>query len=164
MISWHHHLVLDTFRVSARNVTKALDGVYPKAVRDVLAIVHNLPSNIAQIVCSYCHRDDTVRNVIECASTQSEFAKIFITRKPVGEQGKLAVLRSCFSSSTVLIHVDDSPDVLRKFQQLIVEKGSACNWRLVGVSINHEDKVQGVPYCINVREALQHIWQKTGLA
>ena len=156
--------MLDTFRVSARNVTKALDGVYPKAVRDVLAIVHNLPSNIAQIVCSYCHRDDTVRNVIECASTQSEFAKIFITRKPVGEQGKLAVLRSCFSLSTVSIHVDDSPDVLREFQQFIVEKCSACSWRVVGSSIKHKDKVQGVPYCISVREALQYIRQKTGLA
>ena len=112
VISWDHHLVLDTLRVSSRNVVKASAGEYPRAVKDVLAIVHGLPSNIAQIVCSYCHRDDTVQNVIQCASNQTEFAKIFITRKPTGEQGKLAVLRSHFSLSTVLIHVDDSPEVL----------------------------------------------------
>ena len=86
VISWDHHLVLDAFRVSARNVTRALDGVYPRAVRDVLAVAHNLPSNIAQSVCSYCDRDDTVRIVIQCASVQSERAKIFITRKPIGDR------------------------------------------------------------------------------
>ena len=65
----------------------------------------------------------------------------------------------------MLIHVDDSPDVLGEFQQFIVEKGSACQWRVVGIAIKHcKDKVQGVPYCLNVREALQYIRQKTGLA
>ena len=55
-----------------------------------------------------------------------------------------------------MIHVDDSPDVLGEFQQFIVEKGSACQWRVVGIAIKHcKDKVQGVPYCLNVREALQ---------
>jgi hypothetical protein len=164
VISWDHHLVLDTFRVSSRNAVKASAGEYPRAVKDVLAIVHGLPSNIAQIVCSYCHRDDTVQNVIQCASNQTEFAKIFITRKPTGEQGKLAVLRSHFSLSTVLIHVDDSPEVLGEIQGFINEQGNTCNWRVVGISIRNKRQIPGVHYCINVREALQYIRQKTGLA
>lgn len=164
VISWDHHLVLDTFRVSSRNVVKASAGEYPRAVKDVLAIVHGLPSNIAQIVCSYCHRDDTVQNVIQCASNQTEFAKIFITRKPTGEQGKLAVLRTHFSLSTVLIHVDDSPEVLGEIQGFINEQGNTCNWRVVGISIRNKRQIPGVHYCINVREALQYIRQKTGLA
>jgi hypothetical protein len=164
VISWDHHLVLDTFRVSYRNAVKASAGEYPRAVKDVLAIVHGLPSNIAQIVCSYCRRDDTVQNVIQCASNQTEFAKIFITRKPTGEQGKLAVLRSHFSLSTVLIHVDDSPEVLGEIQGFINEQGNTCNWRVVGISIRNKRQIPGVHYCINVREALQYIRQKTGLA
>ena len=106
-----------------------------------LRLCTGLPSNIAQIVCSYCHRDDTVQNVIQCASNQTEFAKIFITRKPTGEQGKLAVLRSHFSLSTALIHVDDSPEVLGEIQGFINEQGNTCNWRVVGISIRNKRQI-----------------------
>ena len=34
----------------------------------------------------------------------------------------------------------------------------------VGISIRNKRKIPGVLYCINVREALQFIRQKTGLA
>ena len=52
VISWDHHLFVDTFRVSSRNVVGASEGEYPRAVKDVLAIVHGLHSNNAQVVCS----------------------------------------------------------------------------------------------------------------
>jgi hypothetical protein len=63
-----------------------------------------------------------------------------------------------------LIHVDDSPEVLSEIRQFVDEQGNACNWRVVGISIRNKRKIPGVHYCINVREALQFIRQKTGLA
>jgi hypothetical protein len=126
--------------------------------------VHGLHSNIAQVVDSYSYRDDTVQNIIQWDSNLTELAKIFITRKPTGEQGKLAVLRLHFSLSTVLIHVDDSPEVLSEIRQFVDEQGNACNWKVIGISIRNKRKILGVHYCINVREALQFIRQKTGLA
>ena len=75
-------------------------------------------------------------------------------RKPTGEQGKLTVLRSHFSLSTVLIHVDDSPEVLSEIREFIDEQGNTCNWRVVGMSVRSKRKIPGVHYCINVRKAL----------
>ena len=67
VISWDRHQVLDTFRISAKRVVKASNGVYPKETQDVLQTVHQLPNcKIAQIVLSYCHIDYTVQNV--CAT------------------------------------------------------------------------------------------------
>ena len=126
--------------------------------------MHGLHSNIAQVVDSYSYRDNTVQNIIQWASNQTELAKIFITRKPTGEQGKLAVLRSYFSLSTVLIYVDDLPEVLSEIRQFVDEQGNACNWKIIGISIRNKRKFLGVHYCINVCEALQFIRQKTGLA
>lgn len=68
---------------------------------------------------------------------------------------KRAVLRSLFSLSTVLIHVDDSPEVLEEIRQFVDEQGNACNGRVVGISIRNKRKIPGVHFCINVREAIK---------
>ena len=75
----------------------------------VLRTVRQLPNiKIAQVVFSFCHLEDTVRKVMRCASNQSELAGTFISRKPTGPLGKLAVLQELFSLDSSVYHVDDS--------------------------------------------------------
>lgn len=134
VISWDHHEVLDTFRISAQKVVKASNGVYPQETQDILRTVHHLlDCKMAQIVLAYCHKDYTVQNVCACTSNQPELAKTLISRKPTGPTGKLAVLQRLFEISSPVFHVDDSPEVLEEFQQFLESKPS-CVWKVIGTS------------------------------
>jgi hypothetical protein len=156
-ISWDHHQVLDTFRHSNRRVSRDSGGIYPRETQDVLGTVRQLPNiKIAQVVLSYCHLEDTVRKVLRCASNQSELAGTFISRKPTGPLGKLAVLQELFSLDSSVYHVDDSPEVLGEIDQFI-KAHPQCAWKVVGISVPGKRTASGVSYYRNVAEALSAI-------
>lgn len=162
VISWDHHQVLDTFRHSGRRISRAEGGQYPAETRKVLETAHRLTANLVQVVLSYCHRPETVRSVVQCATQQSELAKIIVSRKPDGPLGKLAALKALFSTSTYLIHVDDSAEVLTEIRDYI--RGRNTNWKIIGVTVPRKPIVEGVLYVRNVQEALETILKRTGLA
>jgi hypothetical protein len=156
-ISWDHHQVLDTFRHSNRRVSRDSGGIYPRETQDVLGTVRQLPNiKIAQVVLSYCHLEDTVRKVLRCASNQSELAGTFISRKPTGPLGKLAVLQELVSLDSLVYHVDDSPEVLGEIDQFI-KAHPQCAWKVVGISVPGKRTASGVSYYRNVAEALSAI-------
>ena len=163
VISWGHHQVLDTFRHSRKRISRAQGGQYPEETQRVLENCHQLAAKLAQIVLSYCHKPETVQNVYQRASRQPEVAKIVVSRKPDGPLGKLAVLRALFSTSTPIVHIDDSADVLKEFRDFI-RAHKSVNWRIIGISVPGKPVVEGVPYVCNVKEALETILKRTGLA
>ena len=75
--------------------------------------------------------------------------------------GKLAALRALFSTSTPLVHIDESADVLTELRDYI-RAHKSINWRIIGISVPGKP-VEGVPYVRNV-EALETILKRTGLA
>ena len=156
-ISWDHHQVLDTFRHSNRRVSRDSGGIYPRETQDVLGTVRQLPNiKIAQVVLSYCHLEDAVRKVLRSASNQSELAGTFISRKPTGPLGKLAVLQELVSLDSLVYHVDDSPEVLGEIDQFI-KAHPQCAWKVVGISVPGKRTASGVSYYRNVAEALSAI-------
>ena len=142
---------------------RASGGIYPKETQDVLKFAHKVRAGIAQIVLSHCHRDDTVANVIERASNQTELSKILISRKPTGDTGKLSVLQSLFSLDTPVYHIDDSPEVIEEFKWFL-QSNKSCVWKIVGIFVPKKQVIPGISYCKNVGEALDLILQRSGLA
>lgn len=160
VISWDHHQVLDTFRSSNRRVERDSEGVYPEPTREVLRTVFELEAltqfKVAQIVLSYCHKQETVNSVLRCTSNQPELSGVFVSRRPTGEKGKLAILRRLFSLNSLVYHVDDSPEVLEEIQTF-VQSNPQCGWQPIGISVPRKRQIQGVVYYRNIKEAFAAI-------
>ena len=116
----------------------------------------------AQVVLSYCHHPTTVENVRRLCISQPEFVRIYISRKPTGPVGKLAVLKSVFALQHPVIHIDDSPEVVTEIRAFL-RRTPECQWKVIQIKCGRKALVNGVVNCANVREAAQIIFTKTGL-
>ena len=86
-----------------------------------------------------------MRNVLRCASNQPELAGTFLSRKPTGEKGKLAVLRRLFTLDSLVYHVDDSPEVLEEISNFI-KANPQCAWVVLGFRVPRKWAVPGVSH------------------
>ena len=164
VIAWDHHQVLDTFR-KGRSAEHSTYQDLPQQTQQVIELVHRgFPvCQFAQVVLSYCHHPDTVANVRRLCTPREEFIKVYISRKPTGQLGKLAILRSVFDLSKPLFHIDDSPEVCTEIRDFL-RKHKDCNWKVIQIKCGKKRLVSGIPHCANVREAAEVIFAKTGLA
>ena len=164
ILSWDHHLVLDTYRLSLKRVSKSAGGYYPQESRRVLQTAHHQQlCRFTQIILSYCHAPYTVNNVLTCAGHQPEISRTLITRHPTGPKGKLSVVRELVRFETPFFHIDNSPEVLEEFQRFL-SANSNCVWKIIGISVPRKRVIPGIIYCRNVGEALSTILERTGLA
>ena len=114
-----YHNVLDVHRTSWRSATRYWDSVGEPCVNAIqkLAVYFNT------IVCSYCHSDFRVNRAIEACQNklvhpnkQLNPKLVVVTRHPVGEYGKLAVLQALIDpGNSVSFHVDDGVHILQEF-------------------------------------------------
>ena len=164
IISYDHHNVLDSYRLSLKRVSKAADGYYPPESRQVSQTAFHQPlCKFTQIILSYCHAEYTVRNVLTCTSHQQEVSRTLISRHATGEKGKFSVLRALVRLDTPLFHIDDSAEVIEEFRQFLSVTPS-CVWKIIGISVPRKRVIPGVIYCRNVGEALSTILDRTGLS
>eukprot|EP00435_Cladocopium_sp_Y103_P063283 s268_g24.t2 len=151
VLSWDFHQVLDKFRASRRYHEKCSWATLPTQCIQELQRASGFP-DIAQIVLSYCHIQDTKDNVLW---NQSQFSRIIITRKPAGAKGKLACLKKLVRTGRVL-HIDDSFEVLSEFKKH-QDENPDTNICAVGIRVEDRPQVPGFFYLKNIREVVDLI-------
>ena len=159
VISIDYHQVLDRVNLSSRRwLRNDFDGsLHPQVVQ----VLNEVAERFTIIVCSYCHREDTRRNVRTACNPVRGVHYVSISDKPTGERGKLTVLKGLVASTSLgfvsgvrrVYHIDDSDEVLTELKQSrLIEP--------IGISLSHKPRqkiVDQVQYYPNVFQALEFI-------
>eukprot|EP00438_Fugacium_kawagutii_P006254 Skav225527 [mRNA] locus=scaffold144:129435:145059:- [translate_table: standard] len=166
-ISWDFHQVLDVCRHSKSRVSRCERNqrvfLLPSENREVISDIRQT-GKFTQCVLSYCHHPSTVQNVLDHCLHQEEFNFIGISRHPTGRKGKLEVLRALFDIERFVIHIDDSPEVVREIASFIRANQPRCQWKVIQVRAPRKESVEGVKQVRNPREAAEFILWRTGLS
>lgn len=103
----------------------------------------------------WCERPQTLHSTIRvCESIQS--------RNLIGPLRKLEVLKSIFSLSQLLFHIDDTSEVITEIRDFL-QRNPECKWKAIQVKCGRKPLISGVVNCANVKEAAEIIFTKTGL-